>query len=323
MSFDPVSRLDGQVAVITGGLAIGQRRAPGCAGRYLRAAAPQGRRRAGARIHPALLRRPAPHGPACRHRRQREPAGRRRGGEGRARPPRHPQQRRTHEAGARRRPRRPDGRADRRAAARQLPRRVCHHPRLRAAAQGQRRRADRQREFSIAGFTGGHNSVRRRQGRAGRGGRRAGYVLAPQVRVVSVSLGAWSPVSWRDARRDFSNKMASTTPAGPHRLACTAATRRVTTPRFVTGTRIVVDGGGICDEQDIDHLRRHRQPGRPEQTSTCPSRPPRSPTSAWLRPRRAPARCTSMRGDPATASPRWKSSCTARSSSASAATTAS
>ena len=73
MSFDPVSRLDGKVAVITGGLgAIGYATAaaPGGAGRELRAAAPQGRRRRAARRGAARAAGQRHAAIARRHRRQ-------------------------------------------------------------------------------------------------------------------------------------------------------------------------------------------------------------------------------------------------------------
>ena len=70
--------------------------------------------------------------------------------------------------------------------------------------------------------------------------------LAPQVRVVSVSPGAVQS-GFVPGRGDaFAEQMARTTPLGrigtPDDVAATVEAL-ATTLRFVTGTRIVVDGG--------------------------------------------------------------------------------
>ncbi|HEY2254027.1 MAG TPA: SDR family oxidoreductase, partial [Variovorax sp.] len=71
-------------------------------------------------------------------------------------------------------------------------------------------------------------------------------VLAPAVRVVSVSPGAVESGFVAGRGQDFSAKMASSTPLGriglPEDVAG-AVEALATTMRFVTGTRIVVDGG--------------------------------------------------------------------------------
>ena len=70
--------------------------------------------------------------------------------------------------------------------------------------------------------------------------------LAPAVRVVSVAPGAVESSFVPGRGPDFATKMAQTTPLGrigrPEDVAATVAAL-ATSLRFVTGTRIVVDGG--------------------------------------------------------------------------------
>src|SRR5437868_1066181 len=70
--------------------------------------------------------------------------------------------------------------------------------------------------------------------------------LAPEVRVVSVSPGAVESGFVPGRGAEFADKMAATTPLGrigrPDDVAATVEAL-ATTLRFVTGTRIVVDGG--------------------------------------------------------------------------------
>lgn len=101
---------------------------------------------------------------------------------------------------------------------------------------------------SIAGFTGVGSNLAYVAAKAGLDvvGDALAKALAPAVRVVSVSPGAVASgfVPGRDA--EFADKMASTTPLGrigqPDDVAATVEAL-ATTMRFVTGTRIVVDGG--------------------------------------------------------------------------------
>lgn len=101
---------------------------------------------------------------------------------------------------------------------------------------------------SIAGFTGVGSNLAYVAAKAGLDvvGDALAKALAPAVRVVSVSPGAVesSFVPGRDAA--FAAKMAGSTPLGriglPEDVAATIEAL-ATTLRFVTGTRIVVDGG--------------------------------------------------------------------------------
>lgn len=101
---------------------------------------------------------------------------------------------------------------------------------------------------SIAGFTGVGSNLAYVAAKAGLDvvGDALAKVLAPQVRVVSVSPGAVESGFVPGRGEDFRNKMASTTPLGriglPQDVAATVEAL-ATTLRFVTGTRIVVDGG--------------------------------------------------------------------------------
>jgi len=101
---------------------------------------------------------------------------------------------------------------------------------------------------SIAGFTGVGSNLAYVAAKAGLDvvGDALAKVLAPQVRVVSVSPGAVESGFVPGRGEDFKTKMASTTPLGriglPQDVAATVEAL-ATTLRFVTGTRIVVDGG--------------------------------------------------------------------------------
>jgi 3-oxoacyl-[acyl-carrier protein] reductase len=101
---------------------------------------------------------------------------------------------------------------------------------------------------SIAGFTGVGSNLAYVAAKAGLDvvGDALARVLAPTVRVVSVSPGAVESGFVPGRGQDFSAKMASTTPLGriglPEDVAG-AVEALATTMRFVTGTRIVVDGG--------------------------------------------------------------------------------
>lgn len=101
---------------------------------------------------------------------------------------------------------------------------------------------------SIAGFTGVGSNLAYVAAKAGLDvvGDALAKVLAPQVRVVSVSPGAVESGFVPGRGADFSDKMATTTPLGriglPQDVAATVEAL-ATTLRFVTGTRIVVDGG--------------------------------------------------------------------------------
>ncbi len=101
---------------------------------------------------------------------------------------------------------------------------------------------------SIAGFTGVGSNLAYVAAKAGLDvvGDALAKALAPAVRVVSVSPGAVESAFVPGRGEDFKNKMASTTPLGriglPDDVAATVEAL-ATTLRFVTGTRIVVDGG--------------------------------------------------------------------------------
>ncbi|MBT2299533.1 SDR family oxidoreductase [Variovorax paradoxus] len=101
---------------------------------------------------------------------------------------------------------------------------------------------------SIAGFTGVASNLAYVAAKAGLDvvGDALAKALAPAVRVVSVSPGAVESAFVPGRGEDFKNKMASTTPLGrigkPEDVAATVEAL-ATTLRFVTGTRIVVDGG--------------------------------------------------------------------------------
>ncbi|MEO5697113.1 MAG: SDR family oxidoreductase [Burkholderiaceae bacterium] len=101
---------------------------------------------------------------------------------------------------------------------------------------------------SIAGFTGVGSNLAYAAAKAGLDvvGDALAKTLAPTVRVVSVSPGAVESSFVPGRGSDFSAKMASTTPLGriglPDDVAATVEAL-ATTLRFVTGTRIVVDGG--------------------------------------------------------------------------------
>ncbi|GAA4336218.1 SDR family oxidoreductase [Variovorax defluvii] len=101
---------------------------------------------------------------------------------------------------------------------------------------------------SIAGFTGVGSNLAYVAAKAGLDvvGDALAKVLAPAVRVVSVSPGAVES-GFVPGRGDaFKAQMAQTTPLGrigtPQDVAATVEAL-ATTLRFVTGTRIVVDGG--------------------------------------------------------------------------------
>ncbi|CAN5378869.1 SDR family oxidoreductase [soil metagenome] len=101
---------------------------------------------------------------------------------------------------------------------------------------------------SIAGFTGVGSNLAYVAAKAGLDvvGDALAKALAPVVRVVSVSPGAVESSFVPGRGEDFKNKMAITTPLGriglPDDVAATIEAL-ATTMRFVTGTRIVVDGG--------------------------------------------------------------------------------
>ena len=101
---------------------------------------------------------------------------------------------------------------------------------------------------SIAGFTGVGSNLAYVAAKAGLDvvGDALAKALAPAVRVVSVSPGAVESGFVPGRGVEFASKMASTTPLGrigkPDDVAATVEAL-ATTLRFVTGTRIVVDGG--------------------------------------------------------------------------------
>ncbi|MBS0450668.1 MAG: SDR family oxidoreductase [Proteobacteria bacterium] len=101
---------------------------------------------------------------------------------------------------------------------------------------------------SIAGFTGVGSNLAYVAAKAGLDvvGDALAKALAPAVRVVSVSPGAVESAFVPGRGEDFKAKMAQTTPLGrigaPQDVAATIEAL-ATTLRFVTGTRIVVDGG--------------------------------------------------------------------------------
>ncbi|VTU13828.1 SDR family NAD(P)-dependent oxidoreductase [Variovorax sp. RA8] len=101
---------------------------------------------------------------------------------------------------------------------------------------------------SIAGFTGVGSNLAYVAAKAGLDvvGDALAKALAPAVRVVSVSPGAVESGFVAGRGEDFKAKMATTTPLGrigkPEDVAATVEAL-ATTLRFVTGTRIVVDGG--------------------------------------------------------------------------------
>lgn len=101
---------------------------------------------------------------------------------------------------------------------------------------------------SIAGFTGVGSNLAYVAAKAGLDvvGDALAKALAPVVRVVSVSPGAVESAFVPGRGDDFKTKMATTTPLGriglPDDVAATVEAL-ATTLRFVTGTRIVVDGG--------------------------------------------------------------------------------
>jgi NAD(P)-dependent dehydrogenase (short-subunit alcohol dehydrogenase family) len=101
---------------------------------------------------------------------------------------------------------------------------------------------------SIAGFTGVGSNLAYVAAKAGLDvvGDALAKALAPAVRVVSVSPGAVESSFVPGRGEDFKAKMANTTPLGriglPEDVAA-AVEALATTMRFVTGTRIVVDGG--------------------------------------------------------------------------------
>jgi NAD(P)-dependent dehydrogenase (short-subunit alcohol dehydrogenase family) len=101
---------------------------------------------------------------------------------------------------------------------------------------------------SIAGFTGVGSNLAYVAAKAGLDvvGDALAKALAPAVRVVSVSPGAVESSFVPGRGEDFTAKIANTTPLGriglPEDVAA-AVEALATTMRFVTGTRIVVDGG--------------------------------------------------------------------------------
>ncbi len=101
---------------------------------------------------------------------------------------------------------------------------------------------------SISGFTGQGSNLAYVAAKAGLDvvGDALAKAFAPAVRVVSVSPGAVESSFVPGRGDDFRNKMAATTPLGriglPEDVAATIEAL-ATTLRFVTGTRIVVDGG--------------------------------------------------------------------------------
>ena len=101
---------------------------------------------------------------------------------------------------------------------------------------------------SIAGFTGVGSNLAYVAAKAGLDvvGDALAKALAPAVRVVSVSPGAVESTFVPGRGAEFNAKTAATTPLGrvgqPDDVAATIEAL-ATTLRFVTGTRIVVDGG--------------------------------------------------------------------------------
>jgi 3-oxoacyl-[acyl-carrier protein] reductase len=101
---------------------------------------------------------------------------------------------------------------------------------------------------SISGFTGTGSNLAYVAAKAGLDvvGDALAKVLAPAVRVVSVSPGAVDSSFVPGRGAEFASKVAGTTPLGrigaPEDVAATVEAL-ATTLRFVTGTRIVVDGG--------------------------------------------------------------------------------
>lgn len=101
---------------------------------------------------------------------------------------------------------------------------------------------------SIAGFTGVGSNLAYVAAKAGLDvvGDALAKALAPAVRVVSVSPGAVESGFVPGRGAEFNAKTAATTPLGrvgqPDDVAATIEAL-ATTLRFVTGTRIVVDGG--------------------------------------------------------------------------------
>lgn len=101
---------------------------------------------------------------------------------------------------------------------------------------------------SIAGFTGVGSNLAYVAAKAGLDvvGDALAKAFAPAVRVVSVSPGAVESGFVPGRGAEFASKMANTTPLGrigkPDDVAATVEAL-ATTMRFVTGTRIVVDGG--------------------------------------------------------------------------------
>lgn len=101
---------------------------------------------------------------------------------------------------------------------------------------------------SIAGFTGVGSNLAYVAAKAGLDvvGDALAKALAPAVRVVSVSPGAVESTFVPGRGSEFNAKTAATTPLGrvgqPDDVAATIEAL-ATTLRFVTGTRIVVDGG--------------------------------------------------------------------------------
>jgi 3-oxoacyl-[acyl-carrier protein] reductase len=101
---------------------------------------------------------------------------------------------------------------------------------------------------SISAFTGVGSNLAYVAAKAGLDvvGDALAKVLAPSVRVVSVSPGAVESNFVPGRGQDFAEKMATTTPLGriglPQDVAVTIEAL-ATQMRFVTGTRIVVDGG--------------------------------------------------------------------------------
>lgn len=101
---------------------------------------------------------------------------------------------------------------------------------------------------SIAAFTGAGSNLAYVAAKAGLDvvGDALAKALAPRVRVVSVSPGAVESGFVPGRGAEFSARMAGSTPLGriglPEDVAA-AVEALATTLRFVTGTRIVVDGG--------------------------------------------------------------------------------
>jgi 3-oxoacyl-[acyl-carrier protein] reductase len=101
---------------------------------------------------------------------------------------------------------------------------------------------------SIAGFTGTGSNLAYVAAKAGIDvvGDALAKAFAPAVRVVSVSPGAVESTFVPGRGADFNEKMAATTPlrrVGSPQDVAAAVEALATTLRFVTGTRIVVDGG--------------------------------------------------------------------------------